>query len=555
MNASDGSGSPGGELVQLEDSARALLEAFATISSDLDTDSVLRRIVVSACELTDARYGALGVIGPDGQLGAFITEGMDDATRERIGAYPVGKGLLNVTAAKTETFRLDNLSEHPLSAGFPEHHPPMTSLLRVPVRVRGTVFGQLYLTEKRNGQPFDQRDELLVQSLATVAGFVIENARAYGLSERRRRWLEMFSDLNDLLMPPITLGDALDRIAEAVCDASGAQSASVVQVPEKGEPFAAAICGTPFTLTPEERVLFNKAVRTVVETGEVMDLPVRDLGNAVLAPLRAHLTMPGVLILTRSGRQHAGGEVEDLELLASFADQAALALDRTQALEDREQMAVVSDRDRIARDLHDVVIQRLFATGLHMQSIRSAAPTDELRERIDQSVRDLDQTIRDIRGTIFELRTRPRSSVRTEIRDAVRDFVADLGFAPSVETTGQVDVPVEEQVQRQLVSVLREALANVARHAEASQASVELQVTDTHLRLKVSDNGRGMPEDRTEYGLRNARRRAVLLGGDLDLWPNDPQGTIFVWSVPLRAASGAASGQAVEHQRQHRGGA
>ena len=540
MNASDGSGSPGGELVQLEDSARALLEAFATISSDLDTDSVLRRIVVSACELTDARYGALGVIGPDGQLGAFITEGMDDATRERIGAYPVGKGLLNVTAAKTETFRLENLSEHPLSAGFPEHHPPMTTLLRVPVRVRGTVFGQLYLTEKRNGQPFDQRDELLVQSLATVAGFVIENARAYGLSERRRRWLEMFSDLNDLLMPPITLGDALDRIAEAVCDASGAQSASVVQVPEKGEPFAAAICGTPFTLTPEERVLFNKAVRTVVETGEVMDLPVRDLGNAVLAPLRAHLTMPGVLILTRSGRQHAGGEVEQLELLASFADQAALALDRTQALEDREQMAVVSDRDRIARDLHDVVIQRLFATGLHMQSIRSAAPTDELRERIDQSVRDLDQTIRDIRGTIFELQTRPRSSVRTEVRDLVREHIPILGFPPSVHTEGPVDSTLEPEVQAQMVTVLREALSNIAQHSGARSASIHLQVTSTHLRLKVTDDGCGIPDERHERGLRNVRRRAMLLGGSLDLWPNDPSGTIFVWSVPHSADNSAA---------------
>ena len=512
MNASAGSGSNGGELVQLEDSARALLEAFAAISSDLDTDSVLRRIIDSACELTDAQYGALGVIGSDGKLAAFITEGMDE------------------------------LSQHPLSAGFPDHHPPMTTLLRVPVRVRGTVFGQLYLTEKRNGQPFDQRDELLVQSLATVAGFVIENARAYGLSERRRRWLEMFSDLNEMLMPPITLGDALERIAEAVCDASGAQSASVVQVPETGEPFAAAICGTPFDLTPEERVLFNKAVRTVVETGEVMDLPVRDLGTAVLAPLRAHLTMPGVLILTRSGRQHAGGDVEELELLASFADQAALALDRTQALEDREQMAVVSDRDRIARDLHDVVIQRLFATGLHMQSIRSAAPTEELRDRIDQSVRDLDQTIRDIRGTIFELQTRPRSSVRTEVRDLVREHIPLLGFPPSVHTEGPVDNTLEPEVQAQMVTVLREALTNIAQHSGARSASIHLQVTPTHLRLKVTDDGCGIPDERHERGLRNVRRRAMLLGGSLDLWPNDPSGTIFVWSVPHSTDSGADSG-------------
>lgn len=531
MNVSAGSEDPSGGQVQLEDSARALLEAFVAISSDLDTEAVLRRIVVSACELTDTRYGALGVIGADGHLAGFVTHGIDEATAARIGHPPVGRGLLDVLAAGADTLRLDELSEHEMSVGFPEHHPPMHTLLRVPITVRGTIFGQLYLSEKTQGQPFDQRDELLVESLATVAGFVVENARAYGLSERRRRWLELFGELNDLLTPPITLGDALERIAEAVREASGAESASVVQVPENGEPFAAAICGTPFALTADERRLFNKSVRSVVETGEVMDLQVRDLGTAVLAPLRAHLTMPGVLILTRSGLHHQG-DVEDQDLLVSFADQAALALDRAQALEDREQMAVVSDRDRIARDLHDVVIQRLFATGLHLQSIRSAAPTDELRDRIDQSVRDLDQTIRDIRGTIFELQTRPRSSLRTEIRDLVQEQIPLLGFAPSVHTEGPVDVPLDPEVQAQMVTVLREALTNIAQHSQARSASVHLQVTPTHLRLKITDDGRGVPEDRHERGLRSVRRRAMLLGGSLDLWPNEPCGTVFVWSVP-----------------------
>ncbi len=531
MNQSGGARGLEGEPAELEESTRSLLEAVIAISSDLDTDSVLRRIVASAAELTDSQYAALGVIGPNGELADFITHGMDEETQRRIGAPPAGKGLLNVTAVKSETLRLEDLSQHPLSAGFPEHHPPMGTLLRVPIRVRGTVFGQLYLTEKANGRPFGQRDELLVHSLATVAGFVIENARAYGLSERRRRWLEMFGDLNELLMPPITLSDALARIAEAVRDASGAQAVSVVQVPENGDPFAAAVRGEPFALTPQESHRLNRAVRTVVETGEVMDVPVRDLGTAVLAPLRAHLSMPGVLILNRTGRPQPS-EVEELELLSSFADQAALALDRTQALEDREQMAVISDRDRIARDLHDVVIQRLFATGLHMQSIRSAAPTDELRERIDQSVKDLDQTIRDIRGTIFELQTRPRKSLRTEIRDLIQEQIPILGYSPSVHTDGPVDGTLEPEVQTQLVSVLREALTNVAQHSGAKTASVHVQVTPTHLRLKVADDGHGIPDERHERGLRNVRRRALLLGGSLDLWPNDPTGTIFVWSVP-----------------------
>jgi signal transduction histidine kinase len=350
--------------------------------------------------------------------------------------------------------------------------------------------------------------------------------------------LELFGDLTELLMPPISLTEALDRIAAAARDASEARSASVVQVPENGVPFAAATSGEPFELTEHEQAQFDKTVRTVVENGEVIDLVLGEDRVAMMAPLRAHLTLPGVLVIAH---QHRGrpDELEERELLSSFADQAALALDRTQALEDREQMAVVSDRDRIARDLHDVVIQRLFATGLHMQSIRSAVSDDDVRARIDQSVKDLDQTIRDIRGTIFELQTRPQNSLRTEIRDAVRALLPELGFAPSVETTGPVDTSVDQQIQQQLVSVLREALSNVSRHADATKVSVELQVTPTHLRLRVSDNGKGLPEDRTEYGLRNARRRAVLLGGALDLWPNEPTGTTFVWSVPLPQASGA----------------
>ena len=498
----------------LEASAQALLDAFGAISTDLDTRSVLLRIVTSACRLTDAQAGALGVIGHDGRLSDFVTHDMDPGA--------------------VDALRLEDVSERPSGP-----RPRTGRVLRVPISVRGTAFGQLYLTEKPDGRPFTRYDELLVRALASVAGFAIENARAYGVSERRRRWLELFGDLTELLMPPITLTDALDRIAAAAREASEARSASVVQVPAQGMPFDAASSGEPFELSDQEQAQFDKTLRTVVDQGEVIDLVLGEDRIAVMAPLRAHLTLPGVLVITHEHRSRPD-ELEERELLSSFADQAALALDRTQALEDREQMAVVSDRDRIARDLHDVVIQRLFATGLHMQSIRSAAPNDELKARIDQSVRDLDQTIRDIRGTIFELHTRPQNSLRTEVRDAVREFVPELGFAPSVEMTGPVDTSVDQQVQQQMVSVLREALSNISLHAEATRASVELQVTPSHLRLRVSDNGKGLPKNRTEYGLRNARRRAVLLGGALDLWPNEPSGTLFVWNVPLPEASRSA---------------
>lgn len=508
----------------------ALLEAFISISSDLDTDTVLSRIVASACELTGAKYGAMGVLGYDGRLADVVTHGVDPRLVAKVASIMMEAALLDMAVMGTEVVRVDDLPAVAPPITFPNGRT-LRTLLMAPIRVRGTPFGQLYLTEKLDGGTFDQRDETLVRSLASVAGFVIENARAYGLSERRRRWLEMLGRLTELLTPPITLDDALQRIAAALLEASKATSASVVQVPPAGTPFAAAVCGTPIEFTSADNRRFGQAVRTVIESGDVLELVVHDEWLAVLAPLRAHLTVPGVLILTHP--LHGRPDTEEHELLSSFADQAALALDRTQALADREEMAVISDRDRIARDLHDVVIQRLFATGLHLQSIRAAAPNDELRERIDKSVKDLDQTIRDIRSTIFELRTRPRNSVRADVREVVQEVAPRLGFLPSVEMTGPVDTSLDLQIQQQMVSVLREALGNVARHAQATEASVELQVTATHLRLRVTDDGVGIPEDRTEYGLRNARRRAALLGGNLDLWPNDPSGTIFVWSVPL----------------------
>jgi signal transduction histidine kinase len=520
----------------LDASSDALLQAFIGISSDLDTRSVLFRILVSACELTGARHGALGVLGHDGLLTEVIPHGMDAAAVDGIRSAH-RRGLENAEGTTSEPLRLADVSQHPDFRELAEGDPAMQSLLRVPVRVRGTTFGILFLAREHDGRSFTDHDQLLVQALVNVAGFVMENAHAYTLSERRRRWLELFGELNELLMPPITLAEALERIVDAVRGASDAAGVSMWQVPAGEEPVVMSVAGDIIELDDEERGSFVRAVRRAAESGEVVDLPVRDR-VAVFVPLRAHLAIPGVLVASRKWSGDAD-EFEERELLISFADQAALVLDRTQALEDREQLAVISDRDRIARDLHDVVIQRLFATGLQMQSIRQLATTDELRAKMDQNVRDLDQTIRDIRTTIFELQHRPQSSLRTEVRDLVREYVPVLGFAPSVQMHGDVDKPVDPKLHQQLVAVLREALSNVAQHAEAGSASVDVRVTDTHLRLRVTDNGKGIPDDRVESGIRNARRRAVMLGGSLDLWPGDPTGTAFIWSVPFEQAQAA----------------
>jgi signal transduction histidine kinase len=219
--------------------------------------------------------------------------------------------------------------------------------------------------------------------------------------------------------------------------------------------------------------------------------------------------------------------------MQSFADHVGLALDRAQALEDRQELAVVSDRDRIARDLHDLVIQRLFATGMHLQGVRMLADRPDFVDRLDKAVDDIDLTIKDIRGTIFELQHRNGSSLRSDVRKLAKEYAPLLGFTPAVRTIGPVDTAVPEQVQVELLAVLREALSNTAKHALADSASVDVEVGETTLTLRVTDDGGGLPEDRQESGLRNARRRAARLGGAFELTPGVPAGTVFTWRVPL----------------------
>jgi signal transduction histidine kinase len=510
--------------------ARVLLDAVVAISSDLDLHSVLSRIVVSACELTGARYGALGVIGADGNLDDFVTHGIDPELHQKIGDLPRGRGILRLLIDEPVPLRLDDLHAHPRSYGFPAHHPSMSTFLGVPVRIRGTVFGNLYLTEKAGGGGFTGQDEQLVLALASAAGFVIDNARAYLLSERRRQWLEASAQLTEALQPPISIERALAKFTNAARSLSGAAATAVVQFPESGPQLATsdgpAVDRLP-VLLPKIAVLVEQGGRSDrIETINAGDL------EAVVVPMRAHFAGASALVaLFEHG--HRITDVEERELLGSFADQAALALDRAQAMEDREELAVVSDRDRIARDLHDLVIQRLFATGLQLQGMQSIVVNPDVSERLEKAVDDLDQTIRDIRTTIFELQHRQTGSVRTSVRALVKEYAPVLGFTPTVRILGPVDTAVSSGLGQELLAVLREALSNIARHAIADQAEVEIATSPGELVLTVTDNGTGPPKDPVESGLRNARRRAASHGGNFELRPAKPSGTEFRWRVRL----------------------
>ena len=513
----------------LNGSAQALLDAVSAIASDLDLTSVLTRIVTAATQLTDAEYGALGVLGSDGRLVEFLTTGIDEATRALIGDLPTGDGILGVIISEPKGLRLVDLAAHPRSVGFPANHPPMSSFLGMPVRIRGTVFGNLYLTEKRGGLPFTEQDEQLVEALAGTAGLVIDNARTYGLSERRRRWLEATAEIGVDLQPPVHAENALGKIVDTARAVSGAR-ATVLRATHAAD-------GDAVAADPADLDLVRELVDHVRNDLELdVSAPAHRLivggVDAVVIPVRAHLA-PVLALAALFDRSSPLNDASERELLASFADQAALALDRGQAVADRQELALISDRERIARDLHDVVIQQLFAAGLQLQGVASMVSSPEVARRLDETVASLDDTIKAIRGTIFELHDKQGSSLRSEIRALARDYVPVLGFSPTVRTSGPIDTVVPGTVHAQVLAVLREALSNVARHALAESAEVEVLVSVHDLVLRVADDGIGMPADPRESGLRNARRRAADLGGVLEMLPGSGRGTTLVWRIPL----------------------
>jgi signal transduction histidine kinase len=508
----------------------ALFDAVMAISSDLDLHNVLSRIVESATRLTDARYGALGVVGPENYLIEFVTTGIDEDDRRRIGDLPHGRGILGLLISDPRPIRMKDLAQHPSSYGFPPNHPPMGSFLGVPVRIRGTVFGNLYLTEKAGGGEFTYTDEQLVVALAGVAGLAIENARAYGLSERRREWLEAAATLPDSLQPPIDWERILNQVATTARRAAGSLATAIAGDGQDG--VRALVCDPG----DHERIRIQLDVVLAeiqgVEILDPVDVTVGDL-VATVVPLRTQLAKGGLLVSFYDAAQVRLRDVDDRDLLRTFTDYAALTLDRAQAVSDREEIAVLSDRERIARDLHDVVIQRLFATGMQLQAAAMRAVKGEVRELVQRSVEDLDATIRDVRATIFELQTPPSGSLRSELRALVREYQRVLGFLPDLQTKGPVETAATEQMRESLLKVMREALSNVARHAQAHKVEIVASVGSGLFTLTVDDDGVGMSAAGTHSGLANARSRAAALGGELEMGPSPLGGVRLTWNVPL----------------------
>lgn len=526
-----------------------LLEALLVITSDLDLESTLRSIVESAVKLVDAKYGALGVRGSDHELTAFINHGFDEDTRTGIGPLPTGKGVLGVLFDHPDVIRLSNLSQHPGSVGFPPRHPPMTSFLGVPIRIREEIFGNLYLTEKRSGTDFTADDEVVTRALAAAAAIAIENARLYEESRSRQTWIEAMRDVGSELLSGGDLDDALRMVARkalhltdadlafiAAPDGDAADEATeLIITAGEGDaiddvlgmsiPVVGSTSGTAYL----RRIALR---RNRLAYNATAGLP-NEYGPALVSPLRVADAVTGVLVvLRREGRKPFTDD--QLELVSGFADQAALGMDKAAAARRLRELDVLNDRDRIARDLHDHVLQRIFAAGLTLRSVAGRLDPPESRDRVTHVIDDLQNVVQEIRSTIFDLQSSSASTtrLRQRLESAVDELTGSTAARAVVRLSGPLSV-VDQTLADHALAVVREGVSNAVRHAAATTIAVSVSVGD-ELVVEVVDDGVGMPNVITASGLRNVRSRAELLGGTLEVEVNpNGSGTGIRWSVPL----------------------
>jgi signal transduction histidine kinase len=504
-----------GAVLAARDRVYALLEAVVSIESDLDLETVLRRIVEAAMALVDARYGALGVIGEGGRLARFITVG---ATEEEIRAI------------------------------FPPEHPRVRACLGVPVRVREEVFGNLYLTEKAGGGEFDEDDESVVTALASAAGVAIENARLYQEARQRERWRDASAEVSTSLLSgtePAEVLELLARRAREICDATFATVAlaegDALTIEAADGEHADRLIGRRVGADDDLAgpVLRGGGSRILPDTGSAgraTDVPLVGGGPAMIVPMGSGPAVRGVLSVTAAPGRPAF-TVSSQRLLEAFAGQAAVALELAERRRDAERLVLLEDRDRIARDLHDTVIQRLFATAMTLMSAVRTSGHPDVAARVQHAVDDLDDTIRQIRSTIFALQTTPgvRSGLRERILGVTEDVAETLGFAPAVRLEGLLDTAVGDEIGEHLLAVLHEALSNVVRHAHARSVRVSVDAGES-LALVVEDDGTGIAPGGRRSGLRNLAERARNLGGSFQVRPREGGGTVLEWRVPLRTA-------------------
>ena len=550
------------------------MAAVLSVAEGLDTMVSVQRAIDAARTLTQARYAALGLFDEAGNVREFIYRGITDEQRAAIGPLPTGRGIVGLLARRTGPLRLARIADHSASVGFPPHHPAMTSFLGSPIVVDGETLGSLYLADKDGGGEFTAEDEAVVGALAGAVGVAMRNARTYERTRQRERWQRAATMIDYAVLSGSSALEVLQLIAAEARRLSGADVA-LVGLPEEGGLILRVVDVRNALSLGDARWSVDRSQRRGVAddshlaplldwlgmpcgeeclleaafaTGETMLAPGWQAGpsgppgadafaTAVAIPMRSPDRSLGVLGLLWD-HEVPRLTAPAMEVAEAFAAQAGVTLMLADALRGHEQLMVLRDRDRIARDMHDLVVQRVFATGMSLQSaLRTGDVPERVRGRIERAIDDLDETITEIRRTIFDLRHEepaPTPVLTRSQREAYQAAVL-VGFAPDADIVGPLDeLPAE--VSDHLLAAVREGLSNVARHARATSVMVAIRVTADEVALTVTDDGTGPPAALTRRsGLANLAARAAALGGESSLQPAPSgAGSRLLWRIPRR---------------------
>jgi two-component system, NarL family, sensor histidine kinase DevS len=540
---------------------RALAEAGISLTSELSLTAVLQKVVDVARASIGARYAALSVLTEDGGIEQFLSSGITDSERAAIGHIPYGKGLLGVLLHEGATLRLEDMTRDPRSVGFPPNHPPMRSLLGVPVIRRGKIIGNLYLTEKQGAASFDERDEELLRLLATQAAVAITNAGLYE-SERARaqEWQALFELSRD-----VTASTDIDAMLSFVVRQAAKLLNGEVAILKLLSPDGLSL--TPFAQvgrrkpSPRQgslddyellRVAIDKRGPVIVRDyaeerkaggGRWRSMEEEDLVSVIVVPVLGGERAFGVISV--GNRELTNFSDSQAQLLQTFANLVAVAIDRRQMFDRLENLARLEERDRIGMDLHDGVIQSIYAIGLHLEdsSDRLPANAQDVKSDVEQAIDDLNKVIKDIRSYIFDLR--PSLSSMHDLPDALSQLVENFRVNTLASTTLSIDTPLEapggEAEAMAVFHVTQEALNNASKHAKATAVSVSLRSIDGALVLEVTDNGIGFDPavgavtTGAHHGMRNMRDRAEGVGGRLDYESGQGRGTTLRMTLESRS--------------------
>lgn len=555
-----------GTAVETGDEMADLLDAVLSVASGLELPGVLERFVRVSVELTGARYGAINVLDGHGESTTFVQTGVQAGAAQMMGHPPHARGVLGHIPAQG-VLRLDDLTQHPAFQGWPAGHPPMGSFLGAAVRVRDQVYGYLYLSDKDGG--FTDRDATTVVALAATAGVAVANAQLYADAARREHWLRAGQDITTMLLSGADEEEALAHIAATAREVADADTAALALPGVGGELLIELADGHAADTLVGAQLTPGGPTWSVMEegTGLLMDslatsrritVPaMRAFASALFAPLQTSGRGVGVLILLRRVGS-PGFEAPDLATAESFAAQAALAFVLAQARHAQDVAALLDERERIARDLHDLAIQQLFATGMQLETVRRRAargvdPAD-LTRIVEDALDNVDGSVRQIRQIVYALRDPDAATGIVErLRRESSLARTGLGFAPSLIVTlddeaitdgdyitaDLVDDRIGPDRTDDVVAVVREGLANAARHAHASSVAVRVAVhgigpTGT-VRVEVEDDGVGLPKVRDRRsGTGNLAARSRQHGGTFSLGvAPGGAGTLLSWEVPL----------------------